>query len=87
MKRRLARFAAWLRKAALFLVILVVGVAVGKVVQGLAVDQFGARLGFDLASAVGLVPYAALLIYLSVRFPRRRAPPRQDGKDSDGSRN
>ena len=63
----------------------VAGVAVGKVVQGLAVDQFGARLGFDLASAVGVVPYAALLIYLSSRFPRRRAPPRQDGNGSDGS--
>ena len=86
MTQRLARFAAWLRKAALFLAILVVGVAVGKVVQGLAVDRLGARLGFDLASAVGLVPYAALLIYLASRFPRRPAAPRQE-KESHGGGN
>jgi hypothetical protein len=47
-----------------------VGVAVGKWCQYTAVDYLGSRLGFELASLVGLVPFLAILIMMKGRFPR-----------------
>lgn len=60
-------------KAATWVLVVAVGVCAGKMIQYAAVDYLGDRLGFDLASAVGLVPFTAILIYLAVRFPRRKS--------------
>ena len=83
--RRLQRVFAGLGKAAAFVAIGAVAVAVGKVLQLVAVDQLGGRLGFDLASTVAVAPYAALLIYLQGRFRRRTAAPAQEGNGGPGN--
>ena len=44
-------------------------VAVAKVAQFAAVDALGGRLGFDLASFIGVAPVIAFYFFLSVRFP------------------
>lgn len=65
-----------------FLFVLV-GVIVGKACQYAAVAHFGARLGFERASLVGLVPFVVTLFVLKRRFPRfftvapRRRPVRR----------
>jgi hypothetical protein len=45
-------------------------VAVAKVAQFATVDVLGGRLGFDIASFVGVAPVIAFYFYLSVRHPR-----------------
>ncbi len=48
---------------------IVVMVAVAKVAQYAAVDALGERVGFDLASLIGVAPVIALYFFLSVRYP------------------
>jgi hypothetical protein len=57
------------------LMFIVTGVAIAKMAQYAAVDAFGERLGFDLASAVGVFPILAALLLIDVRYlrPRRQA--------------
>jgi hypothetical protein len=58
-----------LGKTILSLVVIIGGVAVGKAFQYSAVDAFGGLLGFDLASLIGFIPFALLLLWLAKRFP------------------
>ncbi len=44
-------------------------VAVAKVAQFAAVDALRERLGFDLASFVGVAPVIAFYFFLSVHYP------------------
>lgn len=52
---------------ALFMIALMVVVA--KAAQYAAVGAFGDRLGFDLASLIGVAPVIAFYFFLSVRYP------------------
>lgn len=51
------------------LVMIAVMVAVAKAAQYAAVDALGARLGFDAASLLGVLPVIAFYFFLSVRYP------------------
>ncbi len=57
------------------LMFIVTSVAIAKISQYAAVDAFGERLGFDLASAVGVFPILAALLFIDVCYlrPRRQA--------------
>lgn len=55
---------------AILVVMLVVG---AKASQYTAVAQFGARLGFDLASMIGLLPVLLLAVAIRWRWRRYRA--------------
>lgn len=44
-------------------------VAFAKVAQYAAVDALGERVGFDLASLIGVGPVIAFYFFLSVRYP------------------
>ena len=49
---------------------LALAVIIAKVAQYAAVETFGAQLGFDLASFVGLAPVLGLYFWLHVKFPK-----------------
>ena len=53
-------------------VLFVAAVSIGKLFQLAAVDQLGERLGFDLASTIGLAPFIVVLLILQSRYPRLR---------------
>ncbi len=59
-----------LLKAIVALPVIVMMVVLAKVAQYAAVDAFGAALGFDLASAVGVVPVIVLYYWAAVSLPR-----------------
>ncbi len=51
------------------MVMIVTMVVVAKAAQYASVEALGGRLGFDLASFVGVAPVIAFYFYLSVRYP------------------
>ena len=57
-------------KALMTLPLVVLMVVLAKFAQYAAVDAFGAALGFDLASAVGVVPVLAFYYWAAVNVPR-----------------
>lgn len=74
MTGRLVRLLGFLGRALAVVAAMIVCVAIAKVLQAIAVDHLGDRLGFDLASLVGVAPFILLLLYLAHRFPRRARP-------------
>lgn len=50
--------------------VVVVGLAIGKMCQYTAIEYLEDRLGFNIASIIGIVPFITLLVYLKVRHPR-----------------
>ena len=58
---------------AIALLAVIMAVALGKACQYAAVDRLGPRLGFGWASAIGLTPFALVLIAADIAWRRRRA--------------
>jgi hypothetical protein len=61
------------------LTFIVTGVIAAKIAQYAAVDAFGERLGFDLASAVGVFPIIAALLFIDVHYLRPRGQADHNG--------
>lgn len=68
----LPRFVSIIGNGVFWLAAIIIGVALGKMMQYAAVDLFGDKLGFNGASFIGLIPYIMLLLWASLRFPRLR---------------
>ncbi|WP_440847436.1 hypothetical protein [Sphingomonas sp. 22176] len=58
--------------------LVIAGVALGKFFQYSAVEYLGTRIGFDLASFVGLAPFIAILFVLDKQW-RQRSLVRSEG--------
>lgn len=50
--------------------VVVLGFVIGKMCQYTAVEYLEDRLGFNIASMIGIAPFITLLVYLKVRHPR-----------------
>ena len=60
--------------------VLVMMIVVAKMAQYAAVNVFGAGLGFDLASLLGVTPVIAFYLWLSVKFPQYFKPGYANGR-------
>lgn len=66
---KVKRIATFVGKIALWIIVIICGVAVGKAFQYSAVELLGPSLGFDLASFIGLVPFLLLLFWVAKKLP------------------
>ena len=54
--------------------VVIVMIVFAKIAQYAAVDAFGGRLGFELASLLGVLPVIAFYIWLAARYPHYFKP-------------
>lgn len=79
MRQRLYTFPRYLWRLICTAMLVIAGIALGKSFQYSAVEYLGTRIGFDLASFVGLAPFIAILFVLDRQW-RQRSSHRRKGK-------